>query len=129
MPTITSARRSLAAELEAAAPDLQVYAHVPETIDTDTAGTVVIEASENYLTHGETFSGRDVQVRLDLVVLVAYAGENETAADELDAALVALWQALPRSWLVTSTGKPGPQTNGEWTAYGVRLTVETITNL
>ncbi len=127
--SLSAVRKGLADDLRVDAPSLDVYDHVPPAIDTDSLGTVVLEPSEDYLTRGETLNRYEVEVALDVVVLVGYAGENDTDADDLDDALEAFYLALPAAWLVTATGKPGPQTNGEWTAYGIRLTAATITSL
>jgi len=126
MNGVTQARRDLAEALEASG--LSVTDHVPSKLDPE-AGAIVIEPAEDYLTRGETLRGNEVEVAVTLYVLVDYRGENDTAADALDEALVATYGAIPGSWLVTSTGKPGPQTNGEWTAYGIQITATTITDL
>lgn len=129
MNAITEARRGLADSLADRAPELHVIDHVPNAIDTDTKGTVVLEPGDPYVQRGETLDVGEVEVTLDLWLLIGYNGENDAVTDELDLMLGGVLQAVPRTWLVTAAGKPGPQTNGEWTCYGVRLTATTITNL
>lgn len=129
MNAITAARKSLAESLADRAPEVHVIDHVPESIDTNSTGTVVLEPGDPFVQRGESLDVTEVELTYDLWLLLGYTGENETAADDLDLLVSSVFEALPRQWLLTAAGKPGPQTNGEWTCYGLRLTATTITNL
>jgi hypothetical protein len=125
--SLKEAREALAEQLNTALPAHEFYPYVPSQLDAG-EGAGALEPSEDYVVRGDTFSLTEVMQSLDLWLFVAYPGDNESAADALDEFLTAVLPALGE-WAVTRTGKPGPQTNGEWLAHGVRLTVTNYTNL
>lgn len=127
MSALSDARAGLAATLRDES-GLAVFDHVPSKLDAG-AGAIILAPSEDYMIAGETLYSDEIEVALDVFVLVDYRGENDTAQNDLDTALVATYQAMPTDWQITATGRPGPQTNGEWTNYGIQLTAKTITHL
>lgn len=104
-----------------------VHDHVPNQVNGE---CVVIEPADNYVLPGDTFDPNDVETRHYVWLFVELRSDNETATNALDNMLANVVPILATSaHAIVATTQPGPQTNGEWLAQGVRLTVETITTL
>jgi hypothetical protein len=103
-----------------------VHDHVPAQINGE---CIVIEPADNYVLPGDTFDPADVETR-HWVWLFSELRDVEKAANDVDNMLAQVVPLLATSdHALVATTQPGPQTNGEWLAHGVRLTVETITTL
>lgn len=124
--TITAERRELAAALGDL--DLTVYDHVPENVDA-ADGAVIIAAGTGYVVRDATFAPTDYRLTLSAWVVVDPKLDNAGASEALDDALQRVLLAIPPAWAVAATDEPDLFTTGEWTAYGLRLTLTALITL
>lgn len=128
MTTLAALRADLTELLTAAGVD--TIDHVPEELPRGVIA--VLEAADDYLTPGETYSyGGNAEVWVDFVVyVIAELSSNQQATEDLDTALTKAYAALlSSSWEVGSVGKPGPFHTTQWLAHGVAIPVRNITTL
>lgn len=118
-------REGLATHLETAT-GRDFYPYVPGSLDAG-EGVGALEAAEDYVVQGETYSKSDKVIALDLWLFVDI-NDNEDAVDTLDEFLALVLDHLG-PWAVTRTGKPGPLIVADNAFHGMRLTVTTNINL
>lgn len=123
MSALLDARTGLASALSTA----EWFTHTapPELV---APPCVLIQPAENYLQPADealTYAGPvDYLVTVELWVIADLVA-SEQAIDQLDVMQEWAVAHLPRSWWLESTGQPDTVNNGEWQAYGNRLTVQT----
>jgi hypothetical protein len=104
-PTILDIRNALKNALSG---KFSVYNSVPEII---TPPCVVLLADNPYLEPNYIGSTVRLTLRLKAVVMVAML-DNESAQDNIEKALIEIYQTIPNNWIIGSASRPSPTTVG-----------------
>lgn len=89
---------------------------------------LVVQPAENYLQVDDdaaTFGGPTLYLVTVEVYAISDLASGEEAIDTLDRMQEFVVASLPSGWWLESTGQPDVLNNGDWQAYGNRLTVQT----
>lgn len=92
----------------ALAGSFSVYNSIPEII---TPPSVVLLADNPYLEPNYIGSTVRLSIRLKAVVFVGLL-DNESAQDNIEKALVQIYQTVPSNWIVGAASRPSPVTVG-----------------
>jgi hypothetical protein len=97
-----------------------VYNSIPEII---TPPCVVLLADNPYLEPNYIGSTVRLNVRLNAVLFVSML-DNESAQDNIEKAIVQIYQTVPKNWIVGEASRPSPTTVGinEFLATEISLT-------
>lgn len=114
MTSLSQRITDLADELAGAG--VQVVAYIPETI---APPAILIGAGDPFISEGQTFSGDDFQVNLEVYLLVG-DGTNQDQQTKLNGLLESVLP-LFGDWLIT-VHRPAVYTVGQSLHYGVLIT-------
>lgn len=116
MTTIKTLRDGLAAALSGS---FSVYNSIPEVI---TPPCVVLLADNPYLEPNYIGSTVRLTVRLKAVVFTGLL-DNESAQDNIEKALVQIYQTIPSNWIIGQASRPSPTpvAGGEYLAAELDL--------
>lgn len=123
MSDLLAARTALADALEG--DEWFTHKSPPESIDPP---CLVVQPAENYLQaddDAQTFGGPTLYLVTVEVYAISDLASSEDAVDTLDVMQEHVVSHLPPGWWLQSTGQPDTLNNGDWQAYGNRLTVQT----
>jgi hypothetical protein len=119
MSTILAIREGLKTAL---AGNFSVYNSVPEII---TPPCVVLLADNPMLEPNYIGSTVRLTLRLKAVVMVAML-DNESAQDNIERALIQIYQTIPSNWIIGCASRPSPETVGIGSYLAAELDLATV---
>ena len=110
--------------------DLMTFEYVPDSTFSPGDGALIVTPAENWITRDDDdVSFDDVVVNLELILVVEYRADNESATTQLEAALSTVIAHRPEWLALGNVTAPDLLSNGDWNHYGCRITAKTITTL
>jgi hypothetical protein len=119
MSTIKALRDDLAAALSGS---FSVYNSIPEVI---TPPCVVLLADNPMLEPNYIGSTVRLTVRLKAVVFTGLL-DNESAQDNIEQALIEIYETIPSNWIIGSASRPSPTTVGISEYLAAELDLATV---
>lgn len=119
MTTIKALRDGLAASLSGS---FSVYNSIPEVI---TPPCVVLLADNPYLEPNYIGSTVRLTVRLKAVVFTGLL-DNESSQDNIEQALIQIYQTIPNNWIIGQASRPSPTVVGISEYLAAELDLATV---